>query len=113
MKKMKIKKLIEDNFKNLGAIKAVVNRTKADLGYGTFAMMLFLCIERGLEWYWFLILPLYILFKIKDIDKYHGQEAEYNFKKNPPMKRLYKMIEQNNKMLKEIYTYLKGKEWNN
>ena len=91
---MKLKKLIEDNFKNLGMIKAVINHTRNDLGYGTFLMMLWICLERGIDWYYFLIIPAYMIFKLKDMNIYHGQETEYNFWKCPPVAEQYKMIKE-------------------
>ncbi len=105
-------KMIKENFKNLGTIKAVINRTRNDLGYGTFLMILWICLERGIDWYYFLIIPAYMIFKLKDMNKYHGQEAEYNFWKCPPVAKQYKMIEENNKILKILYKEKIGKEWN-
>lgn len=70
-----------------------INRAKNDLGFIQFILVTFIAIKQGLEWWWFLFIPVYLIYKYFDITKYHAQEMDYNFKKSRYLMTLYKRVE--------------------
>ncbi len=94
--KQKLKKL------NMGTLRVHFFRAKLDLSVIQTAIVVYLGYKAGMDWMWLLFIPLYVLYKIRDVKKYMTQEIDYNFKKSTMSMQMYKWTKENNEMLKKM-----------
>ena len=87
--------------KELKGWKVLINRTRNDVAIVQAAIVFYLGYKAGLDdwWYWLLI-PIYAIYKYWDIVKFHPQEADYSFIKNPKFMEMYKWMEEMHQIIK-------------
>ena len=94
--KQKLKKL------NMGTMRVHFFRAKLDLSVIQTAIVVYLGYKAGMDWKWLLFVPLYVLYKIRDVKEYMTQEIDYNFKKSTMSMQMYAWCKENNEMLKKL-----------
>lgn len=97
---MKLNKLFKKL--NMGTLRVHFFRVKLDLSVIQTVIVVYLGYKAGMDWKWLLLLPFYVLYKIRDVNKYMTQEIDYNFKKSKMSMQMYKWTKENNEMLKKL-----------
>ena len=94
--KQKLKKL------NMGALRVHFFRIRMDLSVVSFIIITYVGFKQGLDWRWVFLVPVYLLYKIRDVQKYMTQEIDYNFRKSRMSMQMYRWTKENNEMLKKM-----------